>query len=238
MSQDFHPLWNSTEAVNLTMAALINGSLDALRTAFSHADPPTGTVGFQWWADLYSGILKLRNEANSDWIDVYDFDNEAILLNAEQVLATHISNEARKPTLIENEDIGPGSCALRTKFTGGSMPWIPQEIFAGIGGLGDITVVNPTWNVLLTSRLYVPDDVGILRVRALQTTCSISFVLDGVRSTPSSVVDPGPAWGSDTFLDATALNGVYDFTIEGLSTKTGPPVPYGGISAVEANWDV
>lgn len=48
--------------MNLALLALISNS--------SGATEPATTFAYQWWADTTSGILKLRNAANSGWISV------------------------------------------------------------------------------------------------------------------------------------------------------------------------
>lgn len=48
---------------NLALAALVSLS--------SNATAPTTTFAYMWWADTTSGWLKIRNAANSDWIEVF-----------------------------------------------------------------------------------------------------------------------------------------------------------------------
>jgi hypothetical protein len=47
----------------------INAHLAALVSNNSGATEPTTTYPFQWWADSTSGILKIRNAANSAWVN-------------------------------------------------------------------------------------------------------------------------------------------------------------------------
>lgn len=48
----------------------INGQLAAIVTNNSGATEPTTMYAYQWWADTTSGLLKIRNAANSAWITV------------------------------------------------------------------------------------------------------------------------------------------------------------------------
>ena len=48
----------------------INGQLAAVFTNHSGATEPTTTYAYQWWADTTTGLLKLRNAANSAWVTV------------------------------------------------------------------------------------------------------------------------------------------------------------------------
>ncbi len=48
----------------------INGQLAAIVTNNSGAVEPTTTYAFQWWADTTTGLLKIRNAANSAFVTV------------------------------------------------------------------------------------------------------------------------------------------------------------------------
>jgi hypothetical protein len=48
----------------------INNGLQALASNNSGASAPTTTYANMFWYDTTNNILKMRNEANSDWIDV------------------------------------------------------------------------------------------------------------------------------------------------------------------------
>lgn len=48
---------------------LVNG-LEALRSNFSGATEPTDTAAYMFWSDTSTGVLKIRNAANSAWITI------------------------------------------------------------------------------------------------------------------------------------------------------------------------
>ncbi len=48
----------------------INGQLAAIVTNNSGATEPTTTYAYQWWPDTTTGLLKIRNAANSAWVTV------------------------------------------------------------------------------------------------------------------------------------------------------------------------
>lgn len=48
----------------------LNNALAALVTLSSGATAPTPTFAYQFWADTTTGILKIRNAANTAWIDI------------------------------------------------------------------------------------------------------------------------------------------------------------------------
>ena len=48
----------------------INDALAAIVTNNSNASSPATTYAYEWWADTTTGLLKIRNAANSAWITV------------------------------------------------------------------------------------------------------------------------------------------------------------------------
>lgn len=46
-----------------------------LKSSFSGASSPANPVAGMFWYDTTANMLKLRNETNSAWLDVYDFAN-------------------------------------------------------------------------------------------------------------------------------------------------------------------
>lgn len=55
----------------------LNGALQALATNSSGATGPSTTYAYQWWYDTTANILKIRNAANSAWINFASFDQGA-----------------------------------------------------------------------------------------------------------------------------------------------------------------
>jgi hypothetical protein len=48
----------------------LNNALSAIVSQNSGANEPSTTYTYQWWADTTTGLLKLRNAANSAWITI------------------------------------------------------------------------------------------------------------------------------------------------------------------------
>lgn len=48
----------------------LNNGLAAIVSQNSGASEPSTTYAYQWWADTTTGLLKLRNAANSAWITI------------------------------------------------------------------------------------------------------------------------------------------------------------------------
>lgn len=50
--------------------ASVNNALDTLKTCFSGATPPGTPSPYQFWADTSTGLLKMRDAANTVWIPI------------------------------------------------------------------------------------------------------------------------------------------------------------------------
>jgi len=66
----------------------LNNGLAAIVTQNSGAAQPSTTYAYQWWADTTTGLLKLRNAANNDWITLFQLDGEWTTLAIENGTAT------------------------------------------------------------------------------------------------------------------------------------------------------
>ena len=53
----------------------IRNNFAALKSCFSGSSSPPNPVAGMWWYDTTANMLKIRNEANDAWLNVYDFAN-------------------------------------------------------------------------------------------------------------------------------------------------------------------
>lgn len=67
MAQHDYNIANATAAV---VRADINSALSAIATNNSGSSAPSTTFASQWWYDTSADILKIRNEADSAWLNV------------------------------------------------------------------------------------------------------------------------------------------------------------------------
>ena len=67
MAQHDYVIANGTGAA---VRSDLNGALGAIATNNSGAVEPTTTYAYQWWPDTTTGLLKIRNAANSAWVTV------------------------------------------------------------------------------------------------------------------------------------------------------------------------
>jgi hypothetical protein len=65
----------------------IRNNFAALKSCFSGPSSPPNPVAGMWWYDTTANILKLRNETNNAWLNVYDFANGYAIGCSNTVLA-------------------------------------------------------------------------------------------------------------------------------------------------------
>jgi hypothetical protein len=73
MAQHDYVIANGTGAA---VRSDLNNALAAIVSQNSGATTPSTTYAYQWWADTTTGLLKLRNAANSAWITLFQLDGE------------------------------------------------------------------------------------------------------------------------------------------------------------------
>lgn len=77
----------------------IEDNFTALKSTFSGASQPSNTVAGMWWYDTSSHILKIRNEANSAWLNVWNLaSNKPVIANlANEITAAMLSSALKSP---------------------------------------------------------------------------------------------------------------------------------------------
>jgi len=68
--------YNVANQSGASFRADLNNQLAAIVSNNSGASEPSTTYAYQWWADTTAGLLKLRNAANSAWIEIVQLDGE------------------------------------------------------------------------------------------------------------------------------------------------------------------
>lgn len=114
MSQSYTVDVYDSSHVGATDLANIENNFAAIKSCFSGASdtalssPEIREAGM-WWYDTANKLLKQRNADNDGWITWFDLDAGTLSVS---VGTDSIKSTARKPTLIQGEDISPGSCSL------------------------------------------------------------------------------------------------------------------------------
>lgn len=81
MSQDYVLPVGSTQA-NVALRTLIPNALQAVRSFFAGAAEPSSPIARQAWLDETTGLLKIRNAANSQWVVVASVNVEDVRQHA------------------------------------------------------------------------------------------------------------------------------------------------------------
>ena len=112
----------------------INNALAAIVSKNSNSSSPSTTYAYQWGADTSNNVLKIRNSANNDWIELLQLDGTLTLEDG----------SASTPALAFRDDLDTGifSSAANTFdiATAGSKRLIVDSV--GRVGIGNITPVS------------------------------------------------------------------------------------------------
>lgn len=80
----------------------LNEVLQAIVSNNSSATEPTTTFAYMWWVDTTTGLLKLRNSSNLDWVNILDLTTGASVAMAINDLTDAITDNADNLALGEN----------------------------------------------------------------------------------------------------------------------------------------
>ena len=110
----------------------LNGALAAIVSNNSSATAPATTYAYQWWADTTTGLLKLRNSANSAWISLFELDGTFIASDISLGAGT-----AAAPSLFFTGDtntglFSPGADAVALAAAGANRLHITSAGYVGL----------------------------------------------------------------------------------------------------------
>jgi hypothetical protein len=129
--------------LNVQFAAIVSNN--------SGATEPATMYAYQWWADTTTGLLKLRNSANSAWITMRQLDGEFSTVPVENGSAAAPSIYF-KDSGTDSGFFSPGTDAVAISTAG------TNRLHITSGGLVGINTASPS------QLLHVND--GVLRVEA------------------------------------------------------------------------
>lgn len=99
MAQDDYVIANADGA---TFRADLNSHLAAIVSQNSGASAPATTYAFQFWADTTTGLLKIRNSANTAWITIGTL-SDAFLGLADLDTAQTFTKSQRGTITVDND---------------------------------------------------------------------------------------------------------------------------------------
>ena len=145
----------------------IENNFAAIKSAFSGAVTPADTVAGMWWYDTTANILKLRNEANSAWLSVWDFaNNKPVIANLSGEITLAMMHA-------DQTDPAAGVAGLRTLGTGAAQA-LPGNTTLG---LSNFTAASTLYEIARAFGFHTDIDTSYertyisLRAPAAGTIC-------------------------------------------------------------------
>lgn len=249
MAQHDYEIANAAAA---SVRADINNALAAIVSQNSGTSAPSTTFAYQLWADTATGVLKIRNAANSGWITVGTLADTNLGLLALSggtmtgALLANASGSAATPSLApDSADPDTGLYGKTANQLGVSAGGSEVGYFSSAGWTGPVvaTSLNGAYfglrNILLNARFFV-NQRGY--VSATNTTTANQYTLDRWRVVISgqnvSYSDSGetrtvtaPAGGIEQTVEGYNIRGgTYTLNWSGTATATvdGSSVSKGG----------
>lgn len=159
MAQHDYNIANKDGAV---VRADLNAALEAIVSNNAGATEPTSTFPFMWWYDTANDVLKMRNAANTDWLEldltVAAFLKRAMVYRSSNTTITWNVAAQTVNWTTESYDVGAW-WALGT----------PSRLVVP----ADVSVVQLACNFALTSSA-LPDASGRIDAQIIQNGASVS----------------------------------------------------------------
>jgi len=223
MSQHDYNIANGTGAA---VRSDINLALTAIATANSGSSAPTTTYAFQLWADTTSGNLRIRNGADSAWIDIGALANPNLGL----MLASRFPNVNANVTASDEE---------LNKMDGVTATTTELNLLAGQTALGvAMTAIYPVGSVFTSVVSTNPQTL----LAGMSGTTWVAFgsgrTLVGLNSADSDFNQVEETGGAKTDSSASASTTLTESqmpshrhaTIHGHASGSGRPNSFTGIS--------
>jgi hypothetical protein len=162
MAQHDYIIDNATGA---TVRADLNNVLAAIATLNSGSTAPATTYAYQPWADTATGLLKLRNAANTGWITV------GTLATANLGLVTAPATAGSSGLVLETDGAGVQTWAGRVRYVAGTAVTPTSGTYVDFTGI-------PTWAVKITVLFVGVSTSGTSNLQ-IQLGTSSGFVSTG-----------------------------------------------------------
>jgi hypothetical protein len=149
----------------------LNGQLAAIVSNNSGATEPATMYAYQWWADTTTGLLKLRNSANSAWVTIRQLDGEFSTVPVENGSAAAPSIYF-KDSGTDSGFFSPGTDAVAISTAGTNRLHITSGGLVGIGNSGPSSKLDVTVPVNIPST-GSPDAGSFITARG--NTASVGY---------------------------------------------------------------
>lgn len=180
MSQHDYTIDNQTR---IAFRADLNNALQAIASNNSGATEPSTRYVYMFWADTTTGLLKIRNAANSAWITVGTLATTNLgLMPVSGGVSLTLTGTGSAATIAMDTSDGADTKLLQLAAGGaananrGGLIQLTGNEFSGTGGLaalysGDVSGARALLGAG-TSRLYLDRDAGLLLTPSTDSTAN------------------------------------------------------------------
>ncbi|MFA7347270.1 MAG: hypothetical protein WCZ86_05880 [Desulfurivibrionaceae bacterium] len=136
----------------------IENNFAALKSQFGGLAAPANTVAGQPWVDLTSHILKIRNEANTDWLSIFNMATGqpvGVSTNADTVDNIHAATTATANKLLALNASAVMPCSITGNAAG-----LTTTLAVASGGTGSTTAAAAADNLSVVKRDHNYSNVG------------------------------------------------------------------------------
>jgi len=204
--------YNIADQAGASFLVELNQSLAAIVSQNSGATEPTTTFAYQWWADTASGILKMRNSANSVWVSILNIASGQTVSGTfkDDIFTLQDNADATKQALFQLSLIDTGTVrtySLPNKS--GTLATIDDLASAGVFGL--FRKADPSIAAFTKTGAFTVSTASILYVE-------VNGVLKTIASATAVTMPASPTAGTDYAIWAKT-----DGTLEATTNHTSPP---------------
>jgi hypothetical protein len=120
--------------------AQLNSVFGSIATNNSGPTAPTTTFAYQWWYDTTTNILKMRNAADSAWIDIALFDQTGGTFRILTQFADQATVEAGTDTVFPVNSLGVAQAIPARLNATGSAPIYAARAWVNFNGTGTVAI--------------------------------------------------------------------------------------------------
>ena len=177
----------------------IENNFAALKSQFGGASAPANPVAGQPWVDTTSHILKIRNEANSAWLSIFDLATGkpvGVSTDADTVDGFHAATTATANKLLACNSSAVMPCSITGNAAG-----LSTTLAVASGGTGGTTASGAADNLSVVKRDHGHNNVGsfCFAVYLGQTSISPGGTAAGSNLYPANL------WSNSYASDASSL---------------------------------
>jgi len=156
MSQQDYNITTADANSGITFRATVNAALQALASNNSGATEPATPYPYMWWPDTTTGLLKIRNAANNDWIIIGTLASVGLGITTPFTTAAKILAGAETDEAIAPDQL---AAAMETNVTLTDQATIAWDLDAGF-----IATVTLAGNRTMAAPSNLKNGVFVLHV--------------------------------------------------------------------------